>query len=151
MLSKFMIFHTKNWVLGKDSYESHTLFIVYLDESHTLFGEKLYFIWKFISGNTEYDIQTRGQPIVVICICVERHNGSHNYLFTCVGLTRRRNPPLICLTRSDPSTFNAFVKAFNLMLGRECSVPSESRIHLHRYMKAYVPSLVMQNIFTEMR
>ena len=26
--------------------------ILYLDEDHTLFGEKLYFIWKFISGNT---------------------------------------------------------------------------------------------------
>ena len=40
-------------VLGKYSYESHTLFILYLIENHTLFGEKFYFIWKFINGNTE--------------------------------------------------------------------------------------------------
>ena len=35
-------------------YVSHTLFILYLEGNHTLFGEKLYFICKFISGNTAY-------------------------------------------------------------------------------------------------
>ena len=36
---------------------SHTLFILYLEGNHTLFGEKLYFIWKFSSGNTGYDLR----------------------------------------------------------------------------------------------
>ena len=47
-----MIFHTKNAILGKYLYVSYTLFILYLKGNHTLFGEKLYFIWKVSSGNT---------------------------------------------------------------------------------------------------
>ena len=47
-----MIFHTKIGVLGENLYISYTLFILYLEGNHTLFGEKLYFIWKFSSGNT---------------------------------------------------------------------------------------------------
>ena len=47
-----MIFHTKIGILGEYLYEIHTLFILYLEGNHTLFGEKLYFICKFISGNT---------------------------------------------------------------------------------------------------
>ena len=42
--SKFIIFHTKISIWGKYSYVSHTLFLLYLEENHTLFGEKLYFI-----------------------------------------------------------------------------------------------------------
>ena len=51
--SNYIIFHAKIDILGKYLYVSHTLFILYLEENHTLFGEKLYFIWKFSSGNTE--------------------------------------------------------------------------------------------------
>ena len=40
-------------ILGKYVYVSLTLFILYLEENHTLFGDKLYFIWKFSSGNTD--------------------------------------------------------------------------------------------------
>ena len=40
-------------ILSKYLYVSHTLFILYLEGNHTLFGEKLYFIWKISSGNTE--------------------------------------------------------------------------------------------------
>ena len=40
-------------ILGKLLCVNHTLFILYLDGNHTLFGEKLYFIWKFSSGNTD--------------------------------------------------------------------------------------------------
>ena len=47
-----MIFHTQSGILGKYSCVSHTLFILYLEGNLTLFGEKLYFIWKFSSGNT---------------------------------------------------------------------------------------------------
>ena len=47
-----MLFHAKIGILGKNLYVSHTLFILYLKGNHTLFGEKLYFIWKFNSGNT---------------------------------------------------------------------------------------------------
>ena len=47
--SKFMIFHAKIGILGKNLYVSHTSF----EGNHTLFGEKLYFIWKFSSGSTE--------------------------------------------------------------------------------------------------
>ena len=50
--SKFMIFHAKICIWGKYLYVNHTLFILYLEKNHTLFGEKLYFIWKFSSGNT---------------------------------------------------------------------------------------------------
>ena len=39
-------------ILGKYLYVSDTLFILYLEGNHTLFGDKLYFIWKFSSGNT---------------------------------------------------------------------------------------------------
>ena len=49
-----MFFHAKIGILGKNLYGSHTLFILYLDGNQTLFGEKLYFIWKFSSGNTEH-------------------------------------------------------------------------------------------------
>ena len=52
--SKFMIFHKKIGILGEYLYEIHTLFILYLEGNHTFFGEKLYFICKFISGNTVY-------------------------------------------------------------------------------------------------
>ena len=47
-----MLFHAKIGILGKNLYVSHTLFILYLEGNHTLFGGKLYFIWKFSSGNT---------------------------------------------------------------------------------------------------
>ena len=42
-------------ILGKYLYVSHTLFILYLEGNHTLhvFGDELYFIWKFSSDNTE--------------------------------------------------------------------------------------------------
>ena len=46
-----MIFHQKNCILRVYLYVSHTLLIL-LETNHTLFGEKLYFIWKFSSGNT---------------------------------------------------------------------------------------------------
>ena len=49
---KFIIFHAKIGILVEYLYISHTLFILYLERNHTLFGEKLYFICKFISGNT---------------------------------------------------------------------------------------------------
>ena len=49
-----MLFHAKIGIWGGNLYESHTLFILCLEGNHTLFGEKLYFIWKFSSGNTEY-------------------------------------------------------------------------------------------------
>ena len=39
-------------ILGKYLYVSDTLFILYIEGNHTLFGDKLYFIWKFGSGNT---------------------------------------------------------------------------------------------------
>ena len=42
-----MIFHSKICILGEYLYVSHTL-----EGNHNLFGEKLYFIWKFSSGNT---------------------------------------------------------------------------------------------------
>ena len=48
-----MIFHAKIGILGEYLYVSHTLFIHYLERNHTLFGEKLYFIWKFSIGNTD--------------------------------------------------------------------------------------------------
>ena len=47
-----MLFHAKMGILGKYLYVSDTLFILYLEGNHTLFGDKLYFIWKFSSGNT---------------------------------------------------------------------------------------------------
>ena len=40
-------------ILGKYLYVNHTLFILYLEGNHTLFGDRLYFIWKFSSGNTD--------------------------------------------------------------------------------------------------
>ena len=45
-----MFFHAKMGILGKNLYVIHTLFILYFNGNHTLFGEKLYFIWKFSSG-----------------------------------------------------------------------------------------------------
>ena len=48
-----MFFHAKIGILGKNLYGNDTLFIFYLDGNHTLFGEKLYFIWKSSSGNTD--------------------------------------------------------------------------------------------------
>ena len=45
-------FSRKNGIVGRYLYVYHTLFILYLEVNHTLFGEKLYFIWKFSSGNT---------------------------------------------------------------------------------------------------
>ena len=51
-----MIFCQKNAIWGEYSYVKHTLFILYLEENHTLFGEKLYFILKFCNGNTASDI-----------------------------------------------------------------------------------------------
>ena len=47
-----MLFHAKMGIWGGYLYVSHTLFILYLEGNHTLFGDKLYFIWKFSSGNT---------------------------------------------------------------------------------------------------
>ena len=47
-----MLFHAKMGILGKYLYVSDTLFILYIEGNHTLFGDKLYFIWKFGSGNT---------------------------------------------------------------------------------------------------
>ena len=47
-----MIFHAKLGIKGNYLYVSHTLFILYLEGNHTLFGEKLYIIWKFSNGNT---------------------------------------------------------------------------------------------------
>ena len=37
-------------ITGEYLYVSHTLLILYLESNHTLFEEKLYFIWKFSSG-----------------------------------------------------------------------------------------------------
>ena len=54
--SKFMIFRQKNAIWGEYSYVKHTLFILYFEENHTLFGEKLYFILKFCSSNAASDI-----------------------------------------------------------------------------------------------
>ena len=48
-----MFFHAKIGILGKDLYVIHTLFILYFDGNRPLFGEKIYFIWKFSSGNTD--------------------------------------------------------------------------------------------------
>ena len=48
-----MLFHAKMGIIGKYFYVSDTLFILYLEGNHTLFGDKLYFIWKFSSGNTK--------------------------------------------------------------------------------------------------
>ena len=56
--SKFMIFRTKIGILVKYLYVFHTLFILYLEGNHTLFGEKIYFIWKFSSGSTVNIIST---------------------------------------------------------------------------------------------
>ena len=39
-----------DWTLNTT--KQPTLFILYLKGNHTLFGEKLYFIWKFSSGNS---------------------------------------------------------------------------------------------------
>ena len=36
-----MIFHAKIGALRENLYVSHTLFILYLEGNHTLFGEKL--------------------------------------------------------------------------------------------------------------
>ena len=47
-----MLYHAKICILGKNLYVSHTLFVLYLEGNHTLFGEKLYFIWKLSSGNS---------------------------------------------------------------------------------------------------
>ena len=47
-----MLFDAKIGILGKYLYISHTLFVLYLESNHTLFAEKLYFIWKLSSGNT---------------------------------------------------------------------------------------------------
>ena len=59
-----MLFHAKIGILGKNLYASHTLFILYLEGNHTLFGEKLYFIWKFNSGNTEgYILNDYSKPV----------------------------------------------------------------------------------------
>ena len=52
-----MLFHAKMGILGKYLYVSDTLFILYLEGNYTLFGDKLYFIWKFSSGNTVMDTQ----------------------------------------------------------------------------------------------
>ena len=55
-----MIFHAKIDVLGRGGWEnlhvSHTLSILYLEGKHTLFKEKIYFIWKFSIGNTAIDM-----------------------------------------------------------------------------------------------
>ena len=52
--SKIMIFHAKIGILGKYLFVSRTLSILYLEGNHSfLFGEKLYFIWKFSICNTE--------------------------------------------------------------------------------------------------
>ena len=48
-----MFFHGKIFILGKYLYASHTLFILYLEGNHTLFGENLCFICKFSTGNTD--------------------------------------------------------------------------------------------------
>ena len=37
-----MLFHSKKYILGKYLYESHTLFIPYLEENHTLNRKKNY-------------------------------------------------------------------------------------------------------------
>ena len=60
--SKFMIFCTKIDILEKYLYINHTLFILYLQGNHILFGENLYFIWKFSSGNTELSHDKFEQP-----------------------------------------------------------------------------------------
>ena len=44
-------------ILRKYLYVNHILFILYLEGIHTLFGDELYFIWKFSSGNTvQYEL-----------------------------------------------------------------------------------------------
>ena len=48
--SRFTIFHAK-MVLWENIY---MLIILYSEVNHTLFGEKLYFIWKLRSGNTDF-------------------------------------------------------------------------------------------------
>ena len=53
-----MIFRAKIGILEKYLYVFHTLFILYLEGNHTLFGEKIYFIWKFSSGNTAFGLLT---------------------------------------------------------------------------------------------
>ena len=58
-LSKFMLSHAINIFGGKYLYLSHTLFILYLEGYHTLFGEKLYLIWTFSSGNTAQPSHTK--------------------------------------------------------------------------------------------
>ena len=66
----FMIFHAKNGILRKYLYVYHTLFILYLEGNYTLFGEKLYFIWKFSNGNTEGCIW---KMLVYSCMCFTHH------------------------------------------------------------------------------
>ena len=50
---QYIYFYEKSGIGGGGYlYVSHTLFILYLESNHALFGEKIYFIWKFSSGNS---------------------------------------------------------------------------------------------------
>ena len=62
--SKFMIFRAKIGILEKYLHVFHTLFILYLEGNHTLFGEKIYFIWKFSSGNTVFLLRVKFRSVV---------------------------------------------------------------------------------------
>ena len=53
-----MLFHAKIGIWGKNLYVSHTLFILYLEGNHTLFGEKLYFIWNLAVATLHLPLST---------------------------------------------------------------------------------------------
>ena len=97
--SKFLIFH-KNGILCEYLYVSHTLFILYLEGNHTLFGEKLYFIWKFSNGNTVlyivyYRVSTKKYLLKTI-YNIRAKNHPKEHIFVAVNVNSKLYPYPLC-------------------------------------------------------
>ena len=62
-----MLFHAKMGILGNYLYVSHTLFILYLEGNHTLFGDKLYFIGNLAVATLQLDLSGQTPESVQNC------------------------------------------------------------------------------------
>ena len=73
-----------------------------------------------------HSIQTRGRPVVVLSIDVERHTGIHNYNFNVLGKTRSGLLPRPSNHTSKRSTYSADMVVVSQKLDRKWNVPTGS-------------------------
>ena len=77
--------------------------------------------------NALYSIQTQGQPVIVLPIDFELHNGIHNYLYYCLGSDLIEKSFFdLPHTSANAQLYDAGMVVVSQKLGRKCRVPAGS-------------------------